>query len=171
MNKIIILLTLLFLFINCSSNQKIAEQNNEEIKVLRYILKNSSNSSTYYKTIINDGKIPINTYIKGEYLEFYLCSKEVDSFIKIPKQDILFLQEKFKTLSIQRLDKLLPEFKDKITKKKERFETSFISIPVLFNNNSMAIFYSLQTYGGEFKLLKKSKGEWKTICSNSVWIE
>ncbi|MGQ3678869.1 hypothetical protein [Tenacibaculum discolor] len=159
------------IFMNsCSSYKEAADNMNAEYEVLSSVLKESS-GNIYYKTIIEEGNIPIDSYVKDKYLEFYLCGKDVDSPVKIPKEEVAFLKQKVKSVSVQRIDKLFPSLKEKTTKKKERLVTSFISMPILFRNNTMAIYYSTQTYGGEFKLLQKVNGEWETICANSVWIE
>lgn len=159
------------IFMNsCSSYREVVNNMNTEYEVLSSVLKESS-GNIYYKTIIEEGNIPIDSYVKDKYLEFYLCGKDVDSPVKIPKEEVTFLKQKVKSVSVQRIDKLFPNLKDKTTKKKTRFKTSFISMPILFRNNTMAIYYSTQTYGGEFKLLQKVNGEWETICANSVWIE
>ena len=166
----VIKLTLLLLIINCSSKRIITEKFSNEYEVLNHILKNS-NGNIYYKTVVKDGEIPVESYVKDEFLEFYLCGSEVDSPVKIDKKSINLLKENFKNLRVERLDKLLPVLANKTIKKKVRLKTSFITTPVLFKNNTMAMYYSTQTYGGEFKLLQKMNGKWKTICSNSVWIE
>lgn len=159
------------IFMNsCSSYKEAADNMNAEYEVMSSVLKKSS-GNIYYKTIIEEGNIPIDSYVKDKYLEFYLCGKDVDSPVKIPKEEVAFLKQKVKSVSVQRIDKLFPSLKEKTTKKKERLVTSFISMPILFRNNTMAIYYSTQTYGGEFKLLQKVNGEWETICANSVWIE
>ncbi|MEY8860826.1 hypothetical protein [Tenacibaculum singaporense] len=155
---------------SCSSYREVVDNMNTEYEVLSSVLK-ESRGNIYYKTIIEEGNIPIESYIENKYLEFYLCSNGVDSPVKIPKEEVAFLKQKVKSVSVQRIDKLFPNLKEKTTKKKERLVTSFISMPILFRNNTMAIYYSTQTYGGEFKLLQKVNGEWETICANSVWIE
>ena len=159
------------IFMNsCSSYKEAADNMNAEYEVMSSVLK-KSRGNIYYKTIIKEGDIALESYVKNKYLEFYLCGKDVDSPVKIPKEEVAFLKQKVKSVSVQRIDKLFPSLKEKTTKKKERLVTSFISMPILFRNNTMAIYYSTQTYGGEFKLLQKVNGEWETICANSVWIE
>lgn len=166
----VIKLILLLLIVNCSLKRTTIEKFSNEYEVLNHILKNS-NGNIYYKTIVKDGEVPIESYVKDEFLEFYLCGSEVDSPVKIDKKSINLLKENFKKLRVERLDKLFPLLANRVVKKKVRLKTSFITVPALFKNNTMAIYYSTQTYGGEFKLLKKINGKWKTICSNSVWIE
>ncbi|WP_428742302.1 hypothetical protein [Tenacibaculum sp.] len=163
-------IAVLIFITSCSSNKNTINKVNNEYEVLSYILKKSK-GNIYYKTITEEGNIPIESYVKNRYLEFYLCSNGIYSPIKIPKEEVVFLKQKVKSISVQRIDKLFPDLKDKTTKKKIRFKTSFISMPILFRNNTMAIYYATQTYGGEFKLLRKVNGEWETICANSVWIE
>lgn len=160
-----------FIFItSCSINKETISKTSKEYEVLNHILKNS-NGNIYYKTIIKEAGLPIDSYVKDKYLEFYLCVSKIDSPIKINKKDLSFLKNEFKNISILRLDKLFPKLSKQTIKKKVRLTTSFITTPILFNNNTMAIYYSVQTYGGEFKLLQKDNSKWVTICSNSVWVE
>lgn len=155
---------------SCSSIEQIALKDAETKRILRNIVKNNPNK-VYYKTITLDGDKPIVSYVNQEYLEFYLCKKGIDSVIKIPKNEIKFIKEKFKTHKVLKLDKLLPKLKDKLSKKEEKLKTQYISIPVLFRNNTMALYYNLETYGGEFTLMQKNNGKWNVICGRSVWVE
>jgi hypothetical protein len=50
-------------------------------------------------------------------------------------------------------------------------KSSVISLPILFRNNTMAIYYNTETSGGSLTLLQKRNSKWKIICSSSVWIE
>lgn len=169
LNVLKIIIVVIFMN-SCSSYKEAADNMNAEYEVLSSVLK-KSRGNIYYKTIIKEGDIALESYVKNKYLEFYLCIKGINTPIKVSKEEVLFLKQKIKNISIQRIDKLFPSLKEKTTKKKERLVTSFISMPILFRNNTMAIYYSTQTYGGEFKLLQKVNGEWETICANSVWIE
>ncbi|MDX6745505.1 hypothetical protein SHK09_01775 [Polaribacter sp. PL03] len=154
-----------FVILSCSSAKEITDEN--QINVLNTIIQ-SSKSSIYYKTINNNGtsfKKPIEEYITDN-LEFQFCETYI-----IKENDIVFLRKEFKKLKVKNLYKLPSIYKKNITKEKKSFETSFISIPILFRNNTMAIYYSTETYGGSLTLLQKRNSKWETICSSSVWIE
>jgi hypothetical protein len=69
-----------------------------------------------------------------------------------------------------RLEKVLKSFK-KYTYNKKNNDIQFISYPVFFRNNTMAIYYSYSSFGGGFNLLQKKNSNWHKICSNSIWIE
>ena len=167
----IILLIISIIFLSCSSKKDLSGVQGENIEVLESIL-NKSKGEIYYKTINTDLQKPIHTYIEAYLLEFYLCDKDVDtSSIHISIEEVGFLKRKFENHSIVRIDKLKSGFRSKITKKHKRFKTVSISIPVVFRNGTMAIYYMSGTYWGGFNLLQKRNNKWELICSNSVWIE
>ena len=154
-----------FLNLSCSSAKKAISEN--QINVLNTIIQ-SSKYSIYYKTINNNGtnlKKPIEKYITNN-LEFQFCEPDI-----INENDIIFLRKEFERQKVKNLLKLPLINKKKLTKEKKRLETSFISLPILFRNNTMALYYNAQTYGGNLILLKKIKSKWEIICSSSVWIE
>ncbi|WP_440120737.1 hypothetical protein [Tenacibaculum sp. Ill] len=146
--------------ISCSSKKLLISEN--QINVLNEIL-HSSNNNIYYKTIVNDLEKPIEAYISNE-MEFQFCENEV-----ITPDEISFLKKQ--QLEVVNLYKLPLDIKEKVTRKKKDIETSHISVPILFRNNTMALYYNTQRYGGNFMLLKKEKSKWKVICSSLVWIE
>jgi hypothetical protein len=155
----------LFIIVSCSSNKVLISNNH--IEVLNTILSSSRNK-IFYKTIINDVnslKKPINEYIKDN-LQFQFCQSNI-----ISEGEICFLRKKMKNLQTKSLLKLPLDYKNKLTKKKKEIEISFISIPILFRNNTMALYYNTQRYGGSFTLLQKKDSKWEIICSSSVWIE
>lgn len=154
-----------FVNLSCSSVKKPISKN--QINVLNTIL-NSSKYSIYYKTIINNGtnlRKPIEEYITKN-LEFQFCD-----FNFVNESEILLLKKEFKKQKVENLYKLPLIYKNKLTKNKILYEASFISLPILFRNNTMAVYYNTQTYGGNLTLLQKKNSEWKIICSSSVWIE
>jgi hypothetical protein len=168
--KNVIKVAVLILIFGCSSNHKISQLDKENINVLYSILNNSND--VYYKTIIEDLGKSLDFQIEPYLLEFSLCDKNINlGTTKISNKEIIFLKKEFKTQSIIRIDKIDPSFKNKTTKRIERFKTVRISMPIVFRNGSMAIYYSNSTYGGGFSLLQKEDNRWKAICSNSVWIE
>ena len=163
--KKLIFVFLCMVNLSCSSSKKTISKN--QVNVLNTIL-HSSEYSIYYKTIINNGtsfKKPIEEYITDN-LEFQFCESDI-----INKSEIVFLRKEFKNQKVKNLNKLQLNYSENLTKNKKIFETSFISIPILFRNNTMAIYYNTQTYGGNFTLLEKRDSEWKIICSSLVWIE
>ena len=169
--KNVIKVVALILIFSCSSNHKIFQLDKENINALHSILSNS-NETIYYKTIIEDLRKSLDSQIEPYLLEFSLCDKNINQgATKISNKEIIFLKKEFKAQSIIRIDKINPNFKNKTTKKIERFKTARISMPIVFRNGSMAIYYSNSTYGGGFNLLQKKDNRWKAICSNSVWIE
>lgn len=170
MGKLLFIL-ILFSFFSCSSKKGISKISEENSIVLNSILSNSS-GEIYYQTITEDVQKPLESYFEPYLLEFNLCNKNVDSsIVKISKQEMGFLKENFKNQSKIRIGGIHPEFKNKITKKKERLKTFYISMPVVFRNGTLAIYYISGTYGGGFNLLRKANSKWEMICSNSVWIE
>ncbi len=170
MRKLLLILILISI-ISCSSKKGISKISVENIIVLNSILTNS-NGEIYYQTITEDLQKPLESYFEPYLLEFYLCNKGIDSSkVKITKQEIGFLKENFKNQAKNRISRINPEFKNKVTKKKERFKTIHISMPAVFRNGTMAIYYVSGTYGGGFNLLQKVNNKWEMICSNSVWIE
>lgn len=153
------------LTLSCSPTKKLINQN--EIDVLNAIIK-SSKFSVYYKTIDNNGtslKKPIGDYINND-LEFQFCETNIINY-----NEVGFLKKEFNNQEIIKLSKLPSIYKKNLTKEKKQFETTYISLPILFRNNKMAIYFNSQTYGAEFILLQKNKTEWKIICSSMVWIE
>lgn len=154
--------------ISCSTIKKSSEKTDEVRKILVTI---TNYNMVYYKTIVQDLKKPIESYLKNYLLEFELCSKDIDSNSrKISKEEITFLKSKFKNQNIVRLDRLNPKLEN-LTKTKGKSKTSFVTIPIVFRNNFMAIYYSYTANGGGFNLLQKRNNKWEHICSNTVWIE
>lgn len=167
---LIIVVSFAFIMVKCTSNKNVINYDNNVTEVLHDIIK-EANKKTYYKTIIKDSGEPISSYVNNEYLEFYLCVSEIDSAIIIPKNEVVYLNQKFRQLTVARIDKILPKLNQNITRKKNELETSYISIPIFFRNNTMAIYYFRERYGAGFNLLQKKNEKWKKICSRTVWIE
>ncbi len=160
------------LFFGSLNGQQLPNSESEELKVLESILSNSNNSTTYYKTIIEDQKTPLTTYIEAYLLKFYLCTNDIDSAsVIISDEEVNLLRQKFSKQKVKRIDKLLPKYKNRTTKKHERYKTGSISMPVTFRDGTMALYFSLSTYSGEFNLLRKKNDTWEKVCSNAVWIE
>jgi hypothetical protein len=158
-----------FIFFSCSpTKSNFIEQNIEEIEVLNEIV----NENTYYKTIIKDLNKPIDFYVQKHFLQFNLCINDsLTNNIVLNEEDIMFIKQKFRNSRTFRIDNLNNKFKAKITKDKIRFKTNYISYPVIFRDDKLAIFYYSSTYGANFNLLKKISGKWKIVCSSQVWIE
>lgn len=169
--KSVISLLILIFFFNCSANQIVSEIDDDKINILNSIL-NKSNTTVYYRTIIEDLNKPISFLLNQTTLNFNFCNKDIDPTRRVISDiEILFLKNKFKKQTTLKIDKINSTFKDKVTKKNERFKTTYITIPEVFRGGKMAIYYSNSTYGGEFTLLKKVNNKWEKICSSSVWLE
>ncbi len=169
--KSLIILFVFTLILSCSSTKEIFVVQEENLEVLNDII-GESNGGIYYESIDSDLQKPIDSYVNKYLLEFYLCINDIDSSTtKISELEISYLKEQFSKHEIVRFDKLSAELKEKIVKNHERFKTVSISLPVVFRNGSMAIYYVSGTYGGGFNLLQKNNEKWNVICSNSVWIE
>lgn len=167
MTKYIYILSLFIIF-SCSSKKEVAKSSADQVEVLSLIIS-SSKKKIYFKTITKSFQKPLESYIKPHLLEFYFCREGIESSsIIITETEINFLKNEF---GVQPKIKLSKDFKNKVTRKKEKFNTIYISSPIVFRNGTMALYFKNQTFGGGFVLLKKENGEWKFLCSNSVWIE
>lgn len=159
---------MLFMIISCSTLKKSVDNQNDIKNILENII---NQNQVYYKTIIKDLGKPIDYYIEPHLLEFHLCGSELNNdLITITNNEIDSLKIEFSNQKVTIINKLDLNIKTNLTKK-QKLNTSFISMPVLFRNNNLAIYYSYSRNGGGFNLLKKINGEWKNICANSVWIE
>ncbi len=144
----------------------------EELHILVSVVRRSSDNNIYFKTIVEEWQKPIESYIQRNYLDFNLCVPKADShMIYISDEELRYLKRRFSNHSVKGIDKLKPELKDKTTRDSRRFETVHISMPVIFRNGTMAIYYAAGTYSGEFNLLSKKDGKWQPLCSSLVWIE
>lgn len=138
-----------------------------QIDVLDALLRNSTNK-VYYKTLVTDGTSlmkPIATFITDN-LEFQFCDEVI-----IEESEIIFLKQEFKKLNVVNLYNVSKASSNKLTKQKIQYKTSFISLPILFRNNTMALIYTTQTYGNSFLLLQKEKDKWNVKCSSLITIE
>ncbi|MGG8498150.1 hypothetical protein ACQY1Q_17250 [Tenacibaculum sp. TC6] len=155
-----IYLSICLMTISCSSNKLIISK--DQTDILNEILY-SSDYNVYYKTIISDLNKPLEDYITSA-MEFQFCENE-----SIKPNEISFLKKQ--KLEVINLYKLPLNIKEKITRKKKDIKTSHISIPILFRNNTMALYYNTQRDGGSFMLLQKKETKWEIICSSLIWIE
>lgn len=164
-------LIVFILTLSCSSAKGVLEIQEENLEVLNHVLENSKGGIIYYKSINYDLNELIGSFVING-LNFDLCIKDIDSSLtKFSDQESSYLSDEFNKQNIVRIDRLKPEFEERTVKKHERFETVSISIPVVFRNGTMAIYYYSGTYGGGFNLLQKNSDNWEVVCSNSVWIE
>ncbi|CAL2089927.1 hypothetical protein [Tenacibaculum sp. 190524A05c] len=155
-------LFLLIFIVSCSS-YKNYDTNNDMEEILSLL---SEKQSIYYKTIDEDLKQSLDTYINLNDFDFDLCtdSKEV-----ITKEELKIIKQKTKNLNRVNLKRMYPSVDLKI--KKESLKISFISYPILFRQNKAAIYHKTGTYGGSFNLLIKKQNKWTFACSKSIWIE
>jgi hypothetical protein len=156
----------LALTISCSSTKQELVVTDDVQKIFSLI---GQNNQIHYKTIVEDLGNPIGYYIKSHLLHFDLCVDGSKPSL-ITEKEIVFLKTSFDAQKTIRLDKLRLKIKNLIHKKGNG-KTSFISAPVIFRNNTMAVYYSFSRYGGGFKLLQKKRDTWQQMCSNTVWIE
>jgi hypothetical protein len=167
-NVVINIFYILLLFGCSSTKSNFTEQNIEEIIILNNIIK----ENTYYKTIIKDLNKPIDFYVQKHFLQFNLCVNDsLRNNIVLNEEDTIFIKQKFRNQKTLRIDHLNNEIKVKTTKDRIRFKTNYISLPVIFRDGKLAIFYNSSPYGSSFNLLKKIDGKWKIVCSSQVWIE
>jgi hypothetical protein len=85
------------------------------------------------------------------------------------KEEWEVLNSEFHKLKKQKLPKSI--LKRSNQSDSTKYETTYITWPILFRDNSYAVYYSEQRYGGEINLLKKENGKWKEYCYYMVWIE
>ncbi len=164
--KPIVTFLLFITFLSCSVPQKKVLESSEMEKALLSIL--NQNGTVYFKTIVKDLGKPIASYIKPYLLDFILCGENFSlESTKITDKEITFLKTQFENQTVIPLERLIGKHKN-ITRKTK---TSYMTTPVLFRNNTRAIYYSLTSDGGGFHLLQKKEGNWSLMCSNSIWIE
>ena len=136
-------------------------------KVLLSIV--NQNDAVYFKTIVKDLGKPISSYIKPYLLDFILCGENFSiESTKITEKEITFLKTQFENQKVIPLERLIGKHKNISSKSKSSY---IITTPVLFRNNTRAIYYMLTSSGGGFHLLQKNEGNWSLMCSNSVWME
>ena len=142
-----------------------------ELQVLTGIIVVDSLPTVHYKTIVSEMNQPLSRhlfYLKG----FDLCSSLVDQDeMTLGKEERDYLVERFATMEVANLNKLVREPKNHTLKKLEGHDWSVISLPVVFRDGTYAIYYSKGEYSGQFVLMKNIDGSWKEVCYASIWSE
>jgi len=155
--------------LGCSSYKKLTARHKDNLSALESILR-KSNGGIYHRTIIQENQKPISLYVESYNFELNLCVPDADpASVYISDREFAFLKKEFSNQTVVKLDRLYPELRNKMIKKHQRFKTVSISMPVVFRNGSMAMYYATGTYGGEFGLLQNKQGKWERICSSIVW--
>ncbi len=173
---------LLFFFValflsGCSTTKKTKTPDPREIEVLDWILTN--NDFIFYKTITEDWK-PIYLYLQPDGLPFIgdclFTPLLKDKELGLNKEDLNHLQREIKSQTPVNLNNIPIRNKDKLTRKKlvkqtwGAPETTYISMPVLLNDASIAVYYMKSDSSGEFRVLKKIDGVWRIHGFCMTWI-
>lgn len=167
----IFFLGLLILASYKSDNPQSRTIDESELQVLRDIILVDSIPAVYYKTTISELNQPLSRlmfYLDG----FDICSSIVNlDSIKLSKEDLDYLVERFSTMEIANINKLIKDPKNHTLKQLKGHNWSVISLPVVFRNGKYAIYYSKAAYSGQFILMKNIDNKWKDVCYSSVWSE
>lgn len=142
-----------------------------ELQVLKEIVVSDTIPTVYYKTINSD----LNQSLSRQlfYLsDFDICSSLVNlDSMKLKKEERDYLVDRFSTMEVFNVNKLIREPKNYSLKQLDGHNWSQISLPVVFREGQYAIYYSKGAYSGQFVLMKNVEGNWKDICYTSVWSE
>ncbi len=145
--------------------------NEEELGVLRDIVLADSLPIIYYKTTISDINQPLSRHLF--YLsDFDICNSLVNmDSMALDREERNYLVERFSTMEIANVNKLVREPKNHTLKKLQGHDWLVISLPVVFRDGKYAIYYSKGEYSGQFILMKNIDGSWKDVCYYSIWNE
>ena len=100
----------------------------------------------------------------------FFCNTEV-IFFRLDKEEINYIVERFTTMEIANINKLIRDPKNHTLKQLKGHNWFVISLPVVFRDGKYAIYYSKGAYSGQFILMKNIDGTWKDVCYSSVWNE
>lgn len=146
-------------------------QKQEVIEVIAVISRMAEDHNSYLhnKTI---SKSYLKQYqINFEDLNYWNPCKhkfETDNAF-LNKEEWEALNSNFYNQKKQKLPNAILKDSNKSGSTKHR--TTYITLPILFRDNSYAVYYSEQQSAGQINLLKKENGMWKEYCSYMVWIE
>lgn len=169
------LLTLLFGLIILFSSKPVNSQSKSidatELQVLTEVVLSDSIPTIYYKTIVSDLNQPLSRQLF--YLsDFDICSSLVNpDSVKLNKKDRNYIVERFTTMEIENINKLIRDPKNHSLKQLKGHNWFQISLPVVFREGKYAIYYSKGAYSGQFILMKNIDGTWKDVCYSAVWSE
>ncbi len=142
-----------------------------EIQVLRNIVMTDTIPTIYFKTTVSEMNQPLSRHLF--YLsDFDICSSLVhpDS-AKLGDEERKYIVERFSTMEVTNINKVLREPKNFTLKKLEGHDWFVISMPVVFRDGEYAIYYSKGEYSGQFVLMRKIGGSWVDVCYSSVYSE
>ena len=159
-------LLVILIIVGCSSVIKDVKKTNDLQKIMYLI----TNKDVFYKSVIKDKKKPIYLFVQPNLLEFNLCDTNGLGEIQLSNNEVEFIRDEYRIQRKVRLDKILNK-NNYLSTNKLGNETKFITVPVIFRNNTMAIYYSYSKYGGGFNLLQKKDSNWQVVCSNAVYLE
>jgi len=159
---------LTFLVSACSSQKYARELSATQMEILNSVVS----EKVYHRTIVSEFDEPISNYVENNFLDFNLCTEEFGSTkIKISKSELEFLKSNFDSQTSININRIIPKLRKRAVRKRQRFKTVSISLPVVFRGDSLGLYYTSGTYGGEFSLIQKKNNSWEKICSSLVWIE
>ena len=140
-----------------------------ELEVLNKIVLSDTIPTVYYKTITTELSQPLSRHLF--YLsEFDVCSSLVNSdSVKIKKEERDYLVQRFATMEVENINKLVREPKNHTLKKLDGHNWLVVSLPVVFREGKFAIYYSKGEYSGQFVLMENIEGTWMDVCYASVW--
>jgi hypothetical protein len=142
-----------------------------EIKVLRHIIQNDTVPTVFFKTTVSELNQPLARHLF--YLsDFDICSSLVNpDSVKINKEERDYIVERFSTMEVMNLNKIIRTPKNFTLKKLEGQNWFVISMPVVFREGEYAIYYSKSEFSGQFVLMRKMGGSWIEVCYSSVYVE
>ncbi len=168
--KYLLLFSICISTIGCFQKPNSHKFKDERYDILNLVLDKTKFGDVYYKTINKDSEKPIENYLDREVFDSCICSMNNNSF-NLDDKEIDFIKKQFKNQKIIDLSKIHFLSKKRLTKRRDKRNTYFISMPILFRNNTMAIYYTLQADGGYFTIVQKDGKKWDIVCSCSAWIE
>ena len=172
MDKLILpFLGLILLYSVTSDYGKPKDIPESELQVLSKIVTADSIPTVYFKTTVSELSQPLSRYLF--YLDgFDICSSQVNpDSVKLSREDRNYLVERFSSMEVTNINKLVKEPKNHTIKKLEGHNWSVISLPVVFRDGKYAIYYSKSAYSGQFILMKKMDSVWTDVCYSAVWSE
>lgn len=167
----LLFLGLMLLFSYKPDDQQSKSIDPSELEVLSEIVLADTIPTVYYKTIVSEMNQPLSRHLF--YLgDFDLCNSLVNSdSVRLDKEEREYIVERFSTMEIANINKLVREPKNHTLKQLKGHEWTVISLPVVFRDGKYAIYYSKGEYSGQFILMKNMEGTWKDVCYSAVWSE
>ena len=162
-------LTLILSYASAFSQKKTIDP--AELQVLREIVLTDSIPTVYFKTVVADLNQPLSRQLF--YLsDFDVCNALVNQdSMTLNKVDRDFIVERFSTMEVQNINKLIRDPKNHTLKQLDGHNWIQVSLPVVFRDGNYAIYYSKGAYSGQFILMKNIDGHWRDVCYSAVWSE